>query len=139
MSTVSVVQIPESHEIREVSQRYTKAYEDAETTINFGGFMKVAAVVASIATFIGTLALSDRSAMITMAGVAIAVLMGVLLYLPGVVLCSQGQLLRTITDLAVNSSPFLTNLAKARMMSLAKPTCEVTPISQELSPKAQSR
>ncbi len=138
MNTASVVEIPESHEVRDVSQRFLNAYEQADATTDFGEFVKVAAIVAGVATFLGTLAFSDRSAVLTMGGTAAAVFVGVMLYLAGMVLCSQGQLLRTMIDAAVNSSPFLTNATKARMLLLHKDS-EVTPISGELKSKAQSR
>lgn len=139
MNTASVIEIPESHEIREVSQRYLNAYEQADATTNFGEFIKVVAIVAGVATFLGTLALSDRSAVLTMGGSVAAVVVGVMLYLAGMVLCSQGQLLRTMIDAAVNSSPLLTNATKARMVLLDKASFEVTPISGEPKSKAQSR
>ncbi len=138
MSTASVLEIPASHEVREVSQRYLNAYEQADATANFGQFMKVVAIVAAMAGFLGTLALSDRSAALTMGGTAVAVLLGVLLYLAGIVLCSHGYLLRTMIDSAVSSSPFLSNATKARLLLLHKVVSQVTPISEEAAAKRRS-
>lgn len=55
-------------------------------------------------------------------GVLIAIvlggLVGLLLYVVGVIVAAQGQMLKATLDSAVNSSPFLTHEHKAEIMSL---------------------
>jgi hypothetical protein len=51
-----------------------------------------------------------------------AIVLGFVVWLPfwilGVVVAAQGQILKAVLDTAVNSSPFLSNDEKAKIMSL---------------------
>lgn len=111
--------------------RYTDAYHMAKVLVRLGATLKILA----IALGGGIAAVSGLIVLVSLAGInrspaAIAgiglgaigffvgILIGVLIFLFGVHLSAQGQLLRATLDTAVNSSPFLTDTEKSQAMSL---------------------
>lgn len=51
------------------------------------------------------------------AGLASSLALGVSLYVAGVMILAQGELLRAITDTAINTSPLLDNDQKSRILA----------------------
>jgi len=60
----------------------------------------------------------DASSALGIMMIVFGVVAGTLFYLLGVLVSAQGQILKASLDGAVNSSPFLTNQHRAKIMSL---------------------
>jgi len=116
-----------------LTRRYRDAYLVGSTTVGFGSFIKVIGVLSgAIIVFlsISVLASSREQAMFSLGvmGIVFGCFVGVFLYIFGVLVSAQGQVLKAALDGAVNSSPFLTNGDKAEIMSLPKPKA-IPPVS----------
>lgn len=105
-----------------ISQRYKDAYLVANTVTRFGAILKILGIIGGILIgFIGFLAadMVNRNFFFIF---VIFVLLGcfiiALFWVFGVLVSAQGQTLKASLDSAVNNSPFLTNLQRARIMSL---------------------
>ena len=103
------------------AQRYLDAYRVAKTIITFGKAIKAVGVFVG-----GALGLVSLSALTNQgfgealgaAGLVVAVVIGLLVFLLGVLISAQGQILLATLDTAVNSSTFLSTRDKAEAMSL---------------------
>jgi hypothetical protein len=104
--------------------RYKDAYLTAKVTDGFGSLIKAIGFIAGgLLVLLGFIfAANARAGDATFAvGVVLAVfgiLVGLQLYVLGVLVSAQGQILMASLDSAVNSSPFLANEFKAKIMSL---------------------
>lgn len=107
-----------------ISHRYTDAYRVASAIIAFGTIVKViGAVVASIIALAGFASADGplgSSALI--GGLLIAAVTGFVFWIAGVLVTAQGQLLRASLDTAVNSSPLLSNIEKAKIIGVTPST-----------------
>jgi hypothetical protein len=108
-----------------LTRRYRDAYLVGRTTVGFGTFIKVIGVLSgAIIVFLSfvTLTKSREQAMFSLGvvGIVFGCFVGILLYIFGVLVSAQGQVLKATLDGAVNSSPFLNNDDKAEIMTLPK-------------------
>jgi hypothetical protein len=115
-----------SSEVRALMRRYTDSYRVAGFIVGVGEFFKIAGIVLGALIGVGALVLVNQTrndqqqTAIFIVGVVIAGFLGGVLFLFGVLVSAQGQLLKASLDSAVNTSPFLTNDDRAKMMSLPK-------------------
>jgi hypothetical protein len=115
--------LPEGVEARALMSRYEDAYKVARVTVSFGDVIKIIGMVLAGVIVLLTLIAAGQTegglsfAMFLM-GLVFAAFVGVLFYLFGVMVSAQGQILTASLDGAVNSSPFLTNEHRAKIMSL---------------------
>ena len=111
-------------------KRYTDAYIVAKVTVGIGNAIKIAGlcVGCGIAVLSGLIAVSSLNSNAGIGGiggllfggigVCFGVVVGLILFVFGVLLAAQGQTLMATLDTAVNSSPFLAEHEKAKAMSL---------------------
>jgi hypothetical protein len=109
-----------------LTRRYGDAYLVGRTTVGFGSFIKAIGVLSgAIIVLLSILVLADSrdQAMFSLGvmGIVFGCFVGILLYIFGVLVSAQGQVLKATLDGAVNSSPFLIDEDKAEIMSLPKP------------------
>lgn len=115
----------QSIETTAVMQRYNDAYIVARATDGIGNGIKgIGIVLGIIVVAVSFLMIAaDKSGFLQLGivGIVFGCFIGTLLYIFGVLVSAQGQTLKASLDSAVNSSPFLTNVCKAEVMSLPKP------------------
>lgn len=109
------------------TKRYADAYRAASGVIALGITMKiVAAIVAAIMgippTVVAVQWVSNTSAeliqrLVMLAGIAIALVPGALIFIIGVIIAALGQILRATIDTAVNTSTLLTAEQRAELMN----------------------
>lgn len=111
------VEAPDSYK---AVKRYADAYLVAHTVNGFGSLIKwIGIALAAIIMVPSLLVLQQREFMpFGVVGIAVGAFAGVLLYLLGIIVSAQGQILMASLDGAVNSSPFLSDSQKRRVMSL---------------------
>jgi RNA polymerase subunit RPABC4/transcription elongation factor Spt4 len=113
-----------SSQVSALMKRYKDAYLVAKVTDGFGGMIKgIGIVIAVLLALVGFLLMGNGRAGDATFAVGVMTLMsgivaGVWIYIAGVLVSSQGQILKASLDGAVNSSPFLANEHKAKIMSL---------------------
>jgi heme/copper-type cytochrome/quinol oxidase subunit 4 len=118
------VRAKSSSEVASLMKRYTDAYLVARATNGFGILIKVIGIVIGILlALIGFMVASqsgprDPMSILGIIGIAFGVFTGALFYIIGVLVSAQGQILKASLDSAVNTSPFLTNEDRAKVMSL---------------------
>ena len=100
--------------------RYTDAYRVGKVIVTVGGVVKKVGVVAGVAIMLAVFSMvapvsANAGRLI---GVVMGCLSGFLIYVFGMFVAAQGQLLQANLDIAVHSSPFLTNEQKGAMLSL---------------------
>lgn len=130
---------------QKLQKRYRDAYRQARLVVTIGSIIKVIGIAFALMV-VGLVALAahsgnseiggmsnpfqSRTSEARTSGSAIAatlpallpalagLLVGGTIYFFGLMISAQGQILKAGIDSAVNGSPFLTNEAKARVMSL---------------------
>jgi hypothetical protein len=113
-----------SSQISELMKRYKDGYLVARATNGFGRVIKaVGTIIGVLIALIGLMAQGEgardaTSRIIGLVTIVFGIFAGTLLYIIGVLVSAQGQILKASLDSAVNSSPFLTNEYKAEIMSL---------------------
>jgi hypothetical protein len=105
-----------------ISHRYTDAYRVASAVIAFGTTVKVIGfLVGSLIALAGFASsagpLGSSAALI--GGLGLGALTGFFFWIAGVLVTAQGQLLRASIDTAVNGSPLLSDVEKAKIMGVA--------------------
>lgn len=116
--------IAKSSQLSELMNRYKDSYLVARATNGFGRAIKaVGTIIGVLITLIGLMAQGEgardaTSRIIGLVTIVFGIFAGTLLYIIGVLVSAQGQILKASLDSAVNSSPFLTNEYKAKIMSL---------------------
>lgn len=115
----------ESAEAKSVKKRYWDAYVVARTTVNVGSGIKIVGFILGLIIFLVIYAFAsqlryNRDAQLIgmVLGGIWAGLVWIFFYIWGVLVSAQGQILKASLDGAVNSSPFLTNEQRAKIMSL---------------------
>ena len=108
--------------------RYRDAYLIARTITAFGTGVKVIAFVIGgaialigliAASHAGSLADSDRQAwQFFISGIVGGVIVGIPIYVLGILVAAQGQILKATLDTAVNTSPLLSKDEMRQIMSL---------------------
>ena len=115
--------LSEGVEVKSLMSRYWDAYAVARVTAGLGEVIKGIAAVLAILIALGALLIAGQvggsGAIVTFfLGVIGAAFVGGQFYLLGVIVMAQGQILKASLDGAVNSSPFLQNEHRAKIMSL---------------------
>jgi uncharacterized membrane protein YoaK (UPF0700 family) len=104
--------------------RYEDAYIYGRATVGVGSFIKGVGILLGILLFLigfGTGSIIRSSPIVSLiAGVIMGGIVGVFFFVWGILVSAVGQILKASLDGAVNSSPFLTNEHKAKIMSLPK-------------------
>jgi hypothetical protein len=118
------VKVRDSAEATSLMKRYTDAYLVARAINGFGSLIKVIAIVIAILlVLIGFWVAAQNGprepiSYLGIMGIFAGILSGALFYIIGVLVSAQGQILKASLDGAVNSSPFLTNEQRKKIMSL---------------------
>jgi hypothetical protein len=113
----------EGAEVKALMSRYWDAYITARVTDGFGDIIKVIGVVLAVLIALVTVLVAGQigggaSFVSMLIGLLFAAFVGLQFYLLGVLVSAQGQILKASLDSAVNSSPFLNNEHRAKIMSL---------------------
>lgn len=103
--------------------RYRDAYLVARATAAIGGAVKGIGIGLGILIVLGAVGLATQnqgaqSAAYLIGGLLAAAVVGVPLYVLGILVAAQGQVLKATLDAAVHTSPFLEKQDMARIMSL---------------------
>jgi hypothetical protein len=114
---------PETREVRALMSRYWDAYVVTQVTVGIGEVIKATAIGLAAIIILGALLLASQvsggsAAVIFLLGLGAAAVVGGLFYLLGLIVMAQGQILKASLDGAVNTSPFLENEHRAKIMSL---------------------
>lgn len=125
-----------SKEIQSLLNRYTDSYRVARVTVGFGGFIKFIGIALALVIVAGGILMANQpqtafggfpgmepgarslNLPIVIGSLIWACIVGIFFYIWGVLISAQGQILKASLDGAVNSSPFLTNQHRAKIMSL---------------------
>lgn len=106
-------------------RRYTDAYRSAKLMVLAGNTVKIIGAVLAFLSLVGGGSLSggrgpyqEIVAIGGIAAIVLGLLFAALIFIIGILISGQGQTLKATLDSAVNSSPFLTNEQRARIMSL---------------------
>lgn len=103
------------------ARRYKDAYFVANSITGIGTLVKVLGVIAGVILFllqaVTTSYLFRNEAAIVMSFIT-SFIAGLIIYVVGVLVSAQGQMLKASLDSAVHSSPFLDDEQRARVMSL---------------------
>jgi hypothetical protein len=102
--------------------RYADGYQAAGFIVGFGAVIKVASIIVGalvvIVSFIASVNEPERSAVTLGIGVLMGALIGFGGFITGIVVSAQGQMLKALLDTAVNTSPFLANPERTKIMGL---------------------
>ncbi len=125
--TAARPQRPESIESKNASDRYEDAYLHARWVAQAGDVIQTVGWVLGAIIFCGamftahtvTKLLTPAADWLPPAGLAVGAVITVFFFwLVGLLVCARGQDLEASLDSAVNSSPFLSDAQRARVMSL---------------------
>ena len=105
-------------EVNGAAQRYLDAYRVANAIIAFGKVIKVLGIFVGGALGLASLSILSNAGAFGAVGLIIAIVFGILVFLMGILVSAQGQILMATLDTAVNSSIFLSARDKAEAMSL---------------------
>jgi|SRR5215216_2776219 len=127
MSTGYANTSPANRDAMALTRRYKDAYRVANVVVGAGNLIKgiglVVAIIIALGSFgLGTQANGDTGMAIMVAGVAFAVVVGLMFFIGGVLTATQGQVLQASLDSAVNSSPFLNNEHRQDILALSQAT-----------------
>jgi hypothetical protein len=112
-----VVQV--SQEVFALMKRYKDGYHVSTVIVTAGNAIKIlGGIVAGIIAVASIIAASQSSAAVAVGGILVAIAYGLLFYLSGMLVGAQGQILKATLDTAVNTSPSLTEIQRARIMSI---------------------
>ena len=103
---------------RSVASRYTDAYLIARATTAFGATVKFIAIAIGIGIALLALLEGSQSVQIGICGVVLGIIVAIPIYILGILVTAQGQILKATLDTAVNSSPLLTKDEMREIMSL---------------------
>lgn len=105
------------------AKRYKDAYFVANSINGIGTLVKILGIIAGIILFLLQAATASylfrNEAAIVMSFIT-SFISGLVIYVVGVLVSAQGQMLKASLDSAVHSSPFLSDEHKAQVMSLSK-------------------
>ena len=110
-------------QIASLTERYKDAYTVARVTAGFGSTVKGAGILIGGLLTVGGFMLASKGdpqrAVIGILVLILGVIAGVLFYVIGILISAQGQILKASLDSAVNTSPFLENEHRTKIMSLS--------------------
>jgi hypothetical protein len=102
-----------------LSSRYSDAYIVARTIDGFGATIKAIGIaIGGFLAIVSVIMASDHGVIVAMIGVIAGGTIATILFLLGTLTSAQGQILKATLDTAVNSSQFLSDHDRARIMSL---------------------
>ena len=105
----------------DVSSRYRDAYLTAGAISGIGGVIKALGIIFGIILIlIGFIAGNELGAIGVLSGLISGVLGGTILYVIGVIVSAQGQILMATLDSAVHTSPFLNDDQRLSAMRLKR-------------------
>jgi hypothetical protein len=99
-----------------IAKRYRDAYLEARAIIGFGSIVKGIGIILGIIILV--LSISGDRNNFGLFGVIIALVIGVVFYVLGLLISAAGQILQATLDTAINTSEFLTRDQRASVMSL---------------------
>ena len=100
-----------------IIRRYQDAYQVAYFIVGLGGFVKIVSLVGAVIALI-LIAVNRTDQDIGFIPFILAIISALILYLIGVVIAAQGQMLMASLDSAINSSPFLEQRDRIEAMGL---------------------
>ena len=100
----------------ELSKRYADAYRSASRFVDRGASIRKFAIVTGV--LIAPIGVGSSNGFVALAWLATSFVAGSALFLFGIAVVVQGQILRATIDSAVNTSPFLDDEGKASLLSL---------------------
>jgi hypothetical protein len=108
---------------RVLIRRYDDAYLLSGATVAIGNAVKVIGVVLAVLIVAGIFVFTgqnrgDASLLPVLVGIVPAAIVGMVCYALGTLVAAAGQVLRATLDVAVNTSPFLSNEMRAEMISI---------------------
>ncbi|MDC0275073.1 hypothetical protein OAK76_02490 [Akkermansiaceae bacterium] len=99
--------------------RYKDAYVTAEAIDGIGSAIKVLGIVVGvIIVLVGMVLASQGGAFLFLASLVSGAVTAIPIYVLGILVSAQGQVLKATLDTAVNTSPFLDDGERALVMSL---------------------
>lgn len=102
----------------DVPDRYRDGYSNVQLIGRLGSIVKVAGVILALVllllSFIGRVDGSWK--MLAIGGPILGIVVGGLLLILGVIVSAIGQILQAVLDTAVNTSPFMSDEQKIRVM-----------------------
>lgn len=102
------------------SNRYTDAYAVANAIISTGKIVKVIGIVLAMAgAVVAVVGFSRDAAPVWVFPLLLGGVAGLGVWIAGVFITAQGQLLRALLDTAVNTSPLFSNSDKERIMGIS--------------------
>ena len=106
-------------------RRYQDAYLVARTTVTIGAAVKVVGIVLGLLIVLAAVILGnilgnqlEKTLQSFVCGVLLGAVVGIPIYVLGVLVSAHGQVLKATLDTAVHGSPFLKQEDMARVMSL---------------------
>jgi hypothetical protein len=125
-----------------VTNRYSDAYLVARTINALGQTVKIAGFVVGGIILFGSMVVGSRGAvgaLFGFTGFIVAVLVAAVFFLFGTLLSAQGQILMATLDTAVNTSSFLPEAERARLLSISASTStSVSAQSYSMTPRASA-
>lgn len=112
-----------SVEAKSLTSRYWDAYTVARVIVGYASLIKTVGVALGAAILLISLMIASQfqgggAFAMFLVGLLNAAGVGMLFYIVGILVAAQGEILKATLDSAVNSSPFLTNEHRAKIMSL---------------------
>lgn len=99
-----------------IMARYKDAYRIARAVTGFGDTVKVLAFVLGV--IVAVIGVAAGSIYFVVGGIALGVVIGLPIFILGILVSAQGQILKATLDSAVNSSPLLTKDEIRQILSL---------------------
>jgi ATP/ADP translocase len=105
-------------------KRYKDAYTVARVTNGFGGtFKAIGIIIGCLLTLLGLMVAGNGGpqnpmSILGIVAAVVGIIAGALFFIIGVLVSAQAQVLKASLDSAVNTSTFLTNDDRAKIMSL---------------------
>lgn len=100
----------------QVAGRYRDAYRVGLSLVGLGDAFKIIGAILAGLLLLGALKAGGAFVLV---GLALAMLIGALFWVCGVVVSAQGQILQATLDTAVSVSPFLSDAQRVRAMGLS--------------------
>jgi hypothetical protein len=121
-NTAAADSASDSREVRNLLNRYWDAYTLARITVGAGEVVKVAGIVIGVVMLLAFMFLAalvnEGKPVVFIVGLIAGTYVAGQFYLFGMIIAAQGQILKASLDSAVNSSTFLNNTHRAKIMSL---------------------
>lgn len=101
------------------TKRYSDAYLVARTITGIGDLVKVVALILGGCIILAAIFVATQdNATFAVAGFILAFVVAIPIYVLGILVAAQGQILKSTLDTAVTNSPFLKREEMAKVMSL---------------------